>query len=66
MDGMDLAKASPVYQTRGFGYFAWTLGPEDGDPLETGFDVAIVRNDLIAEFYTVIPKGVPILPSTVP
>jgi hypothetical protein len=35
MDGMVLAKASPVYQTRGFGYLAWTLGPEDGDPVET-------------------------------
>ena len=33
MDGMVLAKASPVYQTRGFGYLAWALGPEDGDPL---------------------------------
>jgi hypothetical protein len=64
MDGVVLAKASPVYQTRGFGYLAWTLGPEDGDPVETGFDAAVVRNDLIAEFYTVITKGVPILPSS--
>ena len=64
MDGMVLAKASPVYQTRGFGYLAWTLGPEDGDPVETGFDAAIVRNDLIAEFYTVITKGVPVMPSS--
>jgi hypothetical protein len=64
MDGIILAKASPVYQTRGFGYLAWTLGPEDGDPVETGFDAAIVRNDLIAGFYTVITNGVPILPSS--
>jgi SnoaL-like domain len=64
MDGMVLAKASPVYQTRGFGYLAWTLRPEDGDPVETGFDAAIVRNGLIAEFYTVITTGVPILPSS--
>jgi hypothetical protein len=64
MDGMVLAEASPVYQTRGFGYLAWTLGPEDGDPVETGFDAAIVRNDLIAEFYTVITKGVPVMPSS--
>jgi hypothetical protein len=27
MDGIVLAKATPVYQTRGFGYLAWTLGP---------------------------------------
>jgi hypothetical protein len=64
MDGIVLAKASPVYQTRGFGYLAWTLGPEDGDPVETGFDTSIVRNDLIAEFYTVITKGVPVMPSS--
>jgi hypothetical protein len=53
MDGMVLAKASPVYQTRGFGYLAWTLGPNDGDPVETGFGPAIVCNDFIAELYTV-------------
>ena len=64
MDGMVLAKASPVYQTRGFAYLGWTLGSEDGDPVKTGFDAAIVRNDLIAEFYTVITKGVPVLPSS--
>jgi hypothetical protein len=64
MDGMVLAKASPVYQTPGFGYLAWTLGPEDGDPVETGFDAAIVCNDLITELYTVITKGVPIVPSS--
>jgi hypothetical protein len=64
MDGIVLAKASPVYQTRGFGYLAWTLGSDYGDPVETGFDAAIVRNDLIAEFYTVITKGVPVMPSS--
>lgn len=64
MDGMVLATASPVYQTRGFGYLAWTLGPEAGDPVEIGFDAAIVHNDLIAEFYTVVTKGSPVLPSS--
>ena len=62
MDGMVLAKASPAYQTRGFGYLAWTLGPDYGDPVETGFDAAIVCNDVIAEFYTVITNGIPIMP----
>jgi SnoaL-like domain len=62
MDGIVLAKASPVYQTRGFGYLAWTLGSDYGDPVETGFDAAIVRNDLIAEFYTVITKCIPVRP----
>jgi hypothetical protein len=41
MGGMVLAKAGSVYQTRGFGCLAWTLGPEDGDPVETGFDAAM-------------------------
>lgn len=54
MDAMVLTKASPVYQTRGFGYLAWTLGPEDGEPVETGFDAAIVRNQRICELYTVM------------
>ena len=52
--GLVFAKASLVYQTKGFGYLAWKLGPEGGDPVATGFDVAIVRDDLISELYTVI------------
>jgi hypothetical protein len=64
LDGMILAKAAPVYQTREFGYLAWTLWPEDGDPVKTGFDAAIVCKDLIADFYTVITNGVPVLPSS--
>jgi hypothetical protein len=54
MQGLVFTKASPVYQTRGFGYLAWNVGPEGGDPVATGFDVAIVRDDLISELYTVI------------
>jgi hypothetical protein len=54
MRGLVFTKASPVYQTRGFGYLAWKLGPEGGDPVATGFDVAVVRDDLISELYTVI------------
>jgi hypothetical protein len=54
MQGLVFTKASPVYQTRGFGYLAWKLGPEGGDPVATGFDVAIVRDSLISELYTVI------------
>jgi hypothetical protein len=54
MQGLVFAKASPVYQTRGFGYLAWKLGPEGGDTVASGFDVAIVRDDLIAELYTVV------------
>jgi SnoaL-like domain len=54
MRGLVFTKASPVYQTRGFGYMAWKLGPEGGDAVAAGFDAAIVRDDLIAELYTVV------------
>jgi SnoaL-like domain len=54
MQGLVFTKASPVYQTRGFGYLAWKLGPDGGDPVASGFDVAVVRDDLISELYTVI------------
>jgi hypothetical protein len=54
MQGLVFTKASPVYQTAGFGYLAWKLGPEGGDPVASGFDVAIVRGNLISELYTVI------------
>src|ERR1700758_4318589 len=49
MDGLVFTTAGSVYETRGFGYLAWKLGPDGGDPVVTGFDVAIVRNDLISE-----------------
>jgi hypothetical protein len=54
--GLMFTKASPVYQTLDFGYLAWHLGPEGGEPVASGFDVAIVRDDVIAELYTVITK----------
>jgi SnoaL-like domain len=54
--GLVFTKASPVYQTLDFGYLAWRLGPEGGDPVASGFDVAIVRDGLIAELYTVLTK----------
>jgi hypothetical protein len=54
MHGLVFTKASPVCQTRGLGYLAWQLGPDGGDAVASGFDVAIVRDDLISELYTVI------------
>jgi SnoaL-like domain len=54
MQGLVFTKASPVYQTRGFGYLAWKLGPDGADPVASGFDVAVVRDGLISELYTVI------------
>jgi hypothetical protein len=55
--GLVFTKAGPVYQTRGLGYLAWNVGPENGEPVVSGFDVAIVRQGLIAELYTVITSS---------
>jgi hypothetical protein len=54
--GLVFTKAIPVYQALDFGYLAWHLGPEGGDPLASGFDVAIVHDVVIAEPCTVITK----------
>jgi hypothetical protein len=54
MQGLVFTKAGPVYQTRGFGYLAWKLGPEGGDAVAAGFDAAVVRDDLISELFTVV------------
>ena len=50
--------AGPVHQTVGFGYLAWHLVGTDVDtPQVSGFDVAIIRDDVIAELYTVLTAG---------
>lgn len=46
--------AGPVHQTTGFGYLAWHLVADDNAPQVSGFDVAIVRDDVIVELYTVL------------
>ena len=47
----------PVHQTTGFGFLAWHLvAPGDHTPQVSGFDVAIIRDDVIAELYTVLTK----------
>ena len=47
--------AGPVHQTIGFGYLAWHLvGTTIHTPQVSGFDVAIIRDDVIAELYTVL------------
>jgi hypothetical protein len=53
-EGLVFTEASPVYQTRGLGYLAFELGPEGGDAVAAGFDVAVVRDDVISELYTVL------------
>jgi hypothetical protein len=44
-----------TYQTLGLGYLAFQLVEPGGNtPVSSGFDVAIVRDDVIAELYTVL------------
>ena len=44
-----------THQTLGLGYLAFQLVERDGDtPVASGFDVAIVRDGVIAELYTVL------------
>lgn len=57
MRGLVFTKASAVYQTHGFGYLAWKLGPESGEPVASGFDAAVIRDGLISELYTVITSS---------
>jgi SnoaL-like domain len=53
LHGLVFTKASPVYETHGFGYLAWKLGPDGGGAVASGFDAAIVRDGLISDLYTV-------------
>jgi hypothetical protein len=47
--------AGPTYQTLRLGYLAFQLVEPGGNtPVRSGFDVAIVRDGLIAELYTVL------------
>jgi hypothetical protein len=44
-----------VHQTRGLGYLAWELRPSGGGPtVVTGFDVAVLDDDRIADLYTIV------------
>ena len=47
--------------TVGFGYLAWHLVGTDDNPTPqvSGFDVAIIRDDVIAELYTVLTAPAP-------
>ena len=55
---LQFVTAGPVHQTVGFGHLAWHLVAEnDTTPQVSGFDVAIIRDDVIAELYTVLTTG---------
>ena len=52
--------AGPVYQTLGLGYLAFQLvKPGSSAPKSSGFDVAIVRDGVIVELYTVLTDLAP-------
>jgi outer membrane protein assembly factor BamB len=53
--GFVFAPRGRLYESGGtLGALAWRFGPEDGDPVVTGMDIALVRNGLIAEMHTVV------------
>ncbi len=55
---LQFVAAGPVHQTLGFGFLAWHLvGTDVNTPQMWGFDVAIIRDDVIAELYTVLTAG---------
>lgn len=52
---LQFVKAGPVHELSGFGHLAWHLVAEEGGaPQVSGFDVAIIRDGVIAELYTVL------------
>lgn len=52
---LQFVPAGPVHGLNGFGHLAWHLVAEEGGtPQVSGFDVAIIRDDVIAELYTVL------------
>jgi hypothetical protein len=57
---LQFVPAGPTYQTLGLGYLAFNMvKPGGAVPQISGFDVAIVRDGLIAELYTVLTSQPP-------
>jgi hypothetical protein len=55
---LQFVTAGPVHGLTGFGHLAWHLVAEEGGtPQMSGFDVAIIRDGVIAELYTVLTPG---------
>ena len=46
--------AGDVHVVQDLGYLAWSLGPEGEPPVVRGVDVALVKDGLIANLYTVL------------
>ncbi|MFD9666975.1 nuclear transport factor 2 family protein [Rhodococcus sp. NPDC059968] len=61
LSGLTFVQSGPVYQTANLGLLAFDIFPLDraadagsSEPLISGYDVAIVENDVIAQLFTVI------------
>ncbi|MGW4341095.1 hypothetical protein ACWEK5_51470, partial [Rhodococcus koreensis] len=63
LSGLTFTQSGPVYQTANLGLLAFDVVPLDraagtgagsSEPLISGYDVAIVENDVIAQLFTVI------------
>lgn len=44
----------PVHELTGFGHLAWTLVDPAGNTAMAGFDVALIKDEVIVELYTVL------------
>lgn len=54
---LQFVAAGPVRQLDGFGYLAWALVDGEGTQRMSGFDVALIRDGVIAELFTVLTPG---------
>ncbi|WP_223263342.1 nuclear transport factor 2 family protein [Rhodococcus sp. MTM3W5.2] len=63
LSGLTFTQAGPVYQTANLGLLAFHIVPLDragagsSAPLISGYDVAIVEDDVIAQLFTVIANA---------
>ncbi|TQS45255.1 nuclear transport factor 2 family protein [Cryptosporangium phraense] len=46
--------AGPILVNHDLGYLAWNFGPEGQEPVVRGVDIALVRDGLIANVYTLL------------
>jgi hypothetical protein len=44
----------PFLHAQDLGYLAWALGPVDADPVVRGVDMGFVRDERLAQVYTVL------------
>ncbi len=54
LGNLQFVAAGPVHELPNFGYLAWHLTAADGQPVMSGFDVAMINDGVITELYTVL------------